>query len=166
VLWKLPNIVVPPEVLFYIGPFPVFNTLILSVASALIVLGFFWAALRKARIIPTPLQNLTEWMCQLLLNLCEEVAGKVNGRRFFPWVASIFLFVLICNWWEVVPGINTIGTINNTIAGCPQHVQAVLGILLVNYASSNCITPWLRPPSTDLNFTLALALISVVATYV
>ena len=40
-LWKLPNIVVPPDALFYIGPFPVYNTLILSVVSALIVLGFF-----------------------------------------------------------------------------------------------------------------------------
>jgi F-type H+-transporting ATPase subunit a len=166
VLWKLPNIVVPPDAIFSIGPFPVTNTLILSVVSALIVLVFFRLALRKAKIIPTPLQNLAEWMCQLLLNLCEEVAGKVNGRRFFPWVASIFMLVLLSNWWEVIPGVESIGTINNAIPGCPQHVQTVLGIFLVNYHSSNCITPWLRPPSTDLNFTLALAVISVIATQI
>jgi F-type H+-transporting ATPase subunit a len=166
VLWKLPNIVVPPDAIFYIGPFPVTNTLLLSVVSALIVLVFFRLALNKAKIIPTPLQNLAEWMCQLLLNLCEEVAGKVNGRRFFPWVASIFMLVLLANWWEVIPGINTIGTINNTVPGCPQHVQTVLGIFLVDHASSNCITPWFRPPSTDLNFTLALAVVSVLATQV
>jgi F-type H+-transporting ATPase subunit a len=165
VLWKLPNIVVPPDALFYIGPFPVYNTLILSVVSALIVLGFFWLALRRSRIIPTPLQNLAEWMCQLLLNLCEEVAGKRNGRRFFPWVATIFVFVLICNWWSVIPGVDTIGTITNTVSGCPEHVQTVLGIFLVG-SNSNCITPWLRPPSTDLNFTIALAVISVIATQV
>ncbi|MGO8947790.1 MAG: F0F1 ATP synthase subunit A [Ktedonobacterales bacterium] len=163
-LWKLPNIQVPADTLFNIGPIPVTNTLLLSVISAVIILGFFWLALRKSRIIPTPLQNLIEWMCQLLLNLCEEVAGKVNGRRFFPWVASIFLIVLVSNWWEVIPGIESIGTINNKVPGCPQHVQTVAGIFLVNHASSNCITPWLRPPSTDLNFTLALAVISVIAT--
>ena len=166
VLFKLPNIVVPPEPVFYIGPLPIYNTLLLSVVSAVIVLGFFWLALRKARIIPTPIQNLAEWMTQMLLNLCEEVAGPVNGRRFFPWVASIFLLVLIANWWEVIPGINTIGTITNTIPGCPQHVQTMWGIFLVDHASSNCITPWFRPPSTDLNFTLALAVISVIATQV
>ncbi len=165
-LWKLPNIVVPPDVLFYIGPYPVYNTLLLSVVSALIVIGFFWFALRKPSIIPTPVQNLAEWMIQLLLNLCEEVAGKRNGRRFFPWVASIFLIVLISNWWEVIPGVETIGTINNKVPGCPQHVQTVLGIFLVNHNSSNCITPWLRPPSTDLNFTIALAVISVIATQI
>ncbi len=165
-LWKLPNIVVPPETLFNIGPFPITNTLLMSVISALIVLGFFWLALRNPRIIPTPLQNLAEWMCQLLLNLCEEVAGKVNGRRFFPWVASIFLIVLVSNWWEVIPGVGSIGTISNKVPGCPQHVQTVMGIFLVDHNSSNCIIPWLRPPSTDLNFTLALAVISVIATQV
>jgi F-type H+-transporting ATPase subunit a len=166
VLWKLPNIVVPPDAIFYIGPFPVTNTLLISVVSALIVLVFFRLALNKAKIIPTPLQNLAEWMCQLLLNLCEEVAGKVNGRRFFPWVASIFMLVLISNWWEVIPGVESIGNINNKVPGCPEHVQTVLGIFLVDHNSSNCITPWLRPPSTDLNFTLALAFISVIATQI
>jgi F-type H+-transporting ATPase subunit a len=166
VLWKLPNIVVPPDAIFYIGPFPVTNTLIISVVSALIILVFFRLALTKAKIIPTPLQNLAEWMCQLLLNLCEEVAGKVNGRRFFPWVASIFMLVLLNNWWEVIPGVESVGTINNQVPGCPEHVQTVLGIFLVNQNSSNCITPWIRPPSTDLNFTLALAFISVIATQI
>jgi F-type H+-transporting ATPase subunit a len=166
VLWKLPNIVVPPDAIFYIGPFPITNTLLISVVSAVIVLVFFRLALNKAKIIPTPLQNLAEWMCQLLLNLCEEVAGKVNGRRFFPWVASIFMLVLLNNWWEVIPGVESIGTINNKVPGCPEHVQTVLGIFLVNHDSSNCITPWIRPPSTDLNFTLALAFISVIATQI
>ncbi len=163
-LWKLPNIGVPSDALFYIGPFPVYNTLLLSIVSALIVLGFFYFATRKASIIPTPIQNLVEWVTETLLHLCEEVAGKVNGRRFFPWVASIFLLVLMANWWEVIPGVETIGTINHEVPGCPAHPQTVLGIFLVDHASSNCITPWLRPPSTDLNFTIALAIISFVAT--
>ena len=36
-LWKLPNIGVPADALFYIGPFPVYNTFILEVVSAIIV---------------------------------------------------------------------------------------------------------------------------------
>src|SRR5215469_8392089 len=163
VLFKLPNIVVPPEPVFYIGPLPIYNSLLLSVVSGIIILGFFWLALRKTRIIPTPLQNLAEWMIQTLLNLCEEVAGKVNGRRFFPWVASIFFLVLIANWWEVIPGINTIGTPSNDLPGCEN--VSFTSVFLTGPAS-NCIKPWLRPPSTDLNFTLALAIISVVVTQI
>lgn len=160
--FKLPNIVVPPDVLFYIGPIPIFNTYLLTVISALLVVGFFWLALRKRSIIPGRIQNLVEWTVQLLLNLCTEVAGKRNGRRFFPWVATIFLLALFSNWWEVIPGVETIGSIDTNVPGCPQHIS---GIFLTG-ASSNCIKPWLRPPSTDLNFTLALAVLSFVATQV
>ncbi len=158
--WKLPNISVPPDPLFTIFGFPVFNTYLLALLSAIIVLAFFYLGLRKASIIPRPLQNLVEWASETLLNLCEEVAGARNGRRFFPWVASIFFLVLISNWWEVIPGVETIGTITHEVKGCPE---VITGPFLTGSAS-NCIIPWVRPPSTDLNFTLALAVISFIAT--
>jgi F-type H+-transporting ATPase subunit a len=162
VLWKLPNIGVPADALFYIGPFPVYNTFILEVVSAIIVIGFFALAARRSRIIPGPLQNLAEWIIETLLNLCVEVAGPRNGRRFFPWVASMFLLILIANWWEVIPGIETIGTISHEVPGCSGTITSVF----LTGSQSNCITPWLRPPSTDLNFTIGLAIISVIATQV
>lgn len=162
--WKLPNIGVPADPIFTIptpwGPFYFTNTYLLTLLSALIVLVFFALAARRASIIPRPLQNLAEWMLLGLLGICEEVAGKRNGRRFFPWVASIFFLVLISNWWEVVPGIETIGTISRDVPGCENI--ALNGPFLTG-AASNCIKPWLRPPSTDLNFTLALAIISFIA---
>jgi len=158
VLWKLPEIAVPPDILFYIGPYPVYNTFLITLISALIILGFFRAALRHPTIIPGFMQNLVEWANQLLLNLCTDVAGKEKGRRFFPWVATIFFLVLFANWWEVIPGIETIGTLK-------PGAQPVAGFLLFG-SQSNQIYPWLRPPSTDLNFTVALAIISVIATQV
>jgi F-type H+-transporting ATPase subunit a len=160
VFWKLPHIAVPPDPLFYIFGIPVFNTFLLTIASGLIVIGFFWAAVRNPKLIPGPLQNLVEWATEILLNLCEEVAGKKNGRRFFPWVATIFFLVLIANWWEVIPGIETIGSINHDLPNC----QGAITSIFLTGSQSNCITPWLRPPSTDLNFTLALAVISFLAT--
>jgi F-type H+-transporting ATPase subunit a len=171
VFWKLPEIAVPADKLFSIGPLAVTNTLLLAVISAIIVLGFFYFALRKARIIPRPLQNLVEWVSESLLNLCVEVAGPKNGRRFFPWVASIFLLVLVSNWWEVIPGIETIGTATSEVKGCPADLGTgpslgPIHFLFLTGQSSNCLKPWLRPPSTDLNFALALAVISVVATQV
>jgi F-type H+-transporting ATPase subunit a len=162
VFWKLPNIGVPADPLFYIGPFPVFNTLILAIVSGLIVIGFFAAAARKASIIPRPLQNLAEWIVEQLLNLCTEVAGERNGRRFFPWVGSMFVLILIANWWSVIPGIETIGTISHETPNC----QGVITSVFLTGDQSNCLTPWLRPPSTDLNFTIGLAIISVIATQV
>jgi F-type H+-transporting ATPase subunit a len=163
VFWKLPAISVPADPLFYIGPFPVTNTLIITLLSALIVLVFFGLAMRRSRLIPRPLQNMAEWMLQGLLNICIEVAGKRNGKRFFPWVASIFFLVLVANWWEVIPGVETIGTPTHDIPGCEN---VTFNSIFLTGPASNCIIPWLRPPSTDLNFALALAIISVVVTQI
>ena len=161
--WKLPEIRIPADPFFPGVPWLVWftNTFLLSVVAGLIVVGFFVAATRRPKIIPGRLQNLIEWIFQGLLNLCEEVAGKEKGRRFFPVVATIFLYVLISNWFSVIPGIDTIGTKNPEIPGC-AHVGGA-GIFLTGQ-NSNCITPWLRPPSTDLNFTIALAIVTVVLT--
>jgi F-type H+-transporting ATPase subunit a len=164
VLWNLPHIGVPVDILFYIpfgntNGFPVTNTFIITWVTILIILSFFYAALRHPRVVPKGVQNLVEWVFQLLLNLCEDVAGKENGRRFFPWVATIFLFVLIANWWEIVPGVESLGTV------APGVNAPHLGpIYFLFGANSNQITPWLRPPSTDLNLTIAIALTSVVIT--
>jgi F-type H+-transporting ATPase subunit a len=167
VLFQLPHIAVPVDILFYIpfgnpNGFPVTNTFIVTWITIFFLLGLFHLAARRPQIIPKSIQNLVEWMVELLLNLCEEVAGKRNGRRFFPWVATIFLFVLFANWWEVIPGIESIGT--------PEpgaHAAfTFLGIQFLTGADSNKITPWFRPPSTDLNLTLAIALVSVVVTQI
>jgi F-type H+-transporting ATPase subunit a len=167
VLFQLPHIAVPVDILFYIpfgnpNGFPVTNTFIVTWITILILLGFFHLAARRPRIIPRRIQNLVEWVVEGLLNLCEEVAGKENGRRFFPWVATIFLFVLFANWWEVIPGIESIGTPEPGA----HAAYTFLGIQFLTGADSNKITPWFRPPSTDLNLTLAIALVSVVVTQI
>lgn len=165
-LWKLPDIRVPADPLFPDIPFLATwftNTFLLAIISGVIVIAFFLIATRRPKIVPGRMQNLIEWIFQSLLNLCEEVAGKVNGRRFFPIVASMFLYILISNWFSVVPGIDTIGTKTTEIQGCAGVNSA--GVLLTGRLS-NCITPWLRPPTTDLNFTIALAILTVIMTQV
>lgn len=157
--WQLPNIAVPPDTVFYIGSFPVTNTLLLTWLSIIVLLGLLFLALRRPKMVPGFLQNLVEWAVGGILNLCEEVAGKEDGRRFFPWVATIFFFVLFANWWEVIPGIETIGTKQ------PGTTACFAGIFLCGDQSSH-ITAWFRPPSTDLNLTIAIAVVSVIVTQI
>lgn len=158
-LWKLPHIAVPVEPI--LGP--ITSTLLLAIVDAILIFVIFYLYSRRKRVLPGRIQGALEWLVQSMLGLCEEVAGKVKGRIFFPWVFGIFLYVLMGNLWEIVPGIETIGTINHEIPGC-EHVNTTLGFLLLDKNTSNCLTPWLRPPSTDLNFTLAIAVISVIIT--
>lgn len=159
-LWLLPNIDVGPDILFHIGPFPVSNTLLSAWLSMAIVLTIMFTATRKMSIIPRGIQNLVEWFMGLLIDFCEDIVGKEWTRRLLPFIATIFLYVLFANWASLIPGIESFGT---PLPGSGAHTVA--GIFLFG-DSSNKIRPWFRPATTDLNFTLALALISVVVTQI
>jgi F-type H+-transporting ATPase subunit a len=116
--------------------------------------GLFIIGTRKREMIPSGLQNFLEWIIEGLLGLVESVAGKEKGKRFFPIVASFFLFIVVANLLDVIPGVDTIGT-----ARPEAHGQ----VLLFGDVS-NALTPWIRPATTDLNLTIALAVVSVVIT--
>jgi len=67
---------------------------------------------------------------------------RKQTKKFFPLVMTIFIFVILSNWVELLPGLGTVG-INEQI-----HGETIL-------------VPFLRSTSADLNATLAIALISV-----
>jgi F-type H+-transporting ATPase subunit a len=152
-LWKLPDITIAPDVLF--DGF-VTNTLLLTWIAIICLVGVFFIGTRRMQMVPSGLQNAIEWVVDFLQNMVDGVAGKERGKKFFPFVATFFLFILFCNLIDVLPGVDTIGSIK---PGTP-----VTGPFLTGQYS-NAIIPWLRPPTTDLNLTLAMALVSVVATH-
>lgn len=162
-LWNLPHIQLPADLLYPGAPAFLTNTFILTVASAIIVAVLFLIAARRPKIVPSGLQNFIEWVFEQLLHLCEDVAGKENGRRFFPWVSAMFLLILIANLWEVIPFIETIGFKTTELSGCGNVAQQ--GLFLTGPYSA-CLVPWLRPPSTDLNFTVGLSILTVVLTQI
>lgn len=159
-LWLLPHIDVTPETLFTIPGInlPVTNTLIASYVAMILVATLFVAATRHMKIVPKGFQNFIEWAAGLLMDFCEEVVGKEWARRLFPFIATIFFLVLFSNWVEVIPGVDSIGTL---LPGA----HPVAGVFLFGN-DSNKLTAWVRPPSSDLNFTLTLAIVSVVVTQI
>lgn len=157
--WKIINPSVPPDQLFTIPGigFSVTNTLLCTwlVILVLGVLVFFIR--RRQELVPRGLQNVVEWAFESLQNLVVGVSGRVRGRRFFPLVATLFLFILLGNLIDVLPGVDTIGTVD----GATNPLN--LGFLHLLFGSdSNRLVPWFRPPTTDLNLTFAMALIVVV----
>ena len=118
------------------------NTMVASLIT-IVVLGIVcFAATRKMKIVPTGLQNLVEALLEMLINFVEDTAGKEYGRKFFPVVATIFIFVVANAWLALIPGYLTIGAWHETAEG------------------HQVIIPFLRGANTDINFPMALALIS------
>jgi F-type H+-transporting ATPase subunit a len=160
VLWNLPNIVIKPDVIFTIPGinFQITNTLLCTwiVIAILIVLVFL--ARRRQEQVPHGFQNFAEWGVENLLNLVEGVSGKEKGRKFFPLVASLFIFILFGNLLDVLPGIDTIGWVTGKVVS--PHTLGSFYFLTGSDTSQ--IVPWFRPPTSDLNLTLSMALIVVV----
>ena len=163
-LWKLQPIQIPPEVIFYIGPLPVTNALLGTWISIIALLLVFFFGTRRRDLIPSGMQNAVEWIIEYLLNLTEGVSGKVKARKFFPLVAAFFIFILFCNLLDIFPGVDTIGTVN-LIALRSAHLSVPSTFFLLGDYSDK-LTPWVRPGTSDLNLTLALALVSVIVTQI
>ena len=60
-----------------------------------------------------PYPNVIEGLLEAFFTVVAQIAGEKNGRRFFPVVASIFLFLLFANWFSLLPWNNAIGQVEN-----------------------------------------------------
>lgn len=118
-----------------------------SVFVGLIVLGLVFSFTRKATtnmaLVPGKRQNFVEFVIEFLYNQIEGIVGKSVAPKCFPLLATLFIFILVSNWFGLLPGVGTIGWGEG-------H-----GFFAVNEVHE----PLLRPVTADLNMTLALALI-------
>jgi F-type H+-transporting ATPase subunit a len=72
----------------------------------LAMLGFFFFALRKPRVVPGRLQSTAELGIQFVReNIALQMIGP-EGDRFMPLLATLFFAIFFWNIWEVAPGIN------------------------------------------------------------
>ena len=98
---------------------------------------------RKIKKIPGRLQNFAELAIDSLLNFMETISGDRRlAEKFFPIVATLFVFVLSANWIGILPGFGSIG-------------------LKESGESGEKLLPLFRSVYSDLNMTLALAIITV-----
>src|SRR5438874_2533050 len=68
---------------------------------------FLIAAGRQQRLIPTRLQSVAEMLVEFLQGMILDTMGKA-GMRFFPFIASLFIFILFANLLGLIPGSYTV----------------------------------------------------------
>ena len=143
------EISIKAETLFHLGVFNFTNSYLLS----LIVMGIFvsltiWLK-DKLALIPGKMQSILELLTEQILQLMDTILGsRFLSEKYFPLVATIFLFVLLSNWLGLLPGTGSLGLTHEIYKhGETEHV----------------LIPLLRAPTRDLTFTIALAVISIIA---
>lgn len=187
-LGSFPTITLPSEPVpgLAVGDFKITNTLVATLLADVVIVLFAFVATRKIRKgtpdadVPRGSQNLFEIIVDLLYGLCVNVAGK-QAKRIFPIMATIFLFVLFANWMELIPGMDSVGVLEpargevkgyaprELIAGTLYTVDNSRPVPAANAAGAHegvcqscVVTAFARTATTDINTTLALALITMV----
>jgi len=171
----LPHIQLPAEAYPHFeifGRLPWTNTLTAMVIADIIILLVALVVRRAAtrgELIPSGFAGAIEALLEVIHNLTETTAGKWT-KAIFPYFASITLFVLIVNWMELIPGVDSVGFLDH-VEEHGYDIEEVLPnvVTIVNSEVEHGgygIIPFVRVLSTDLNFTVALALISVLMTQV
>lgn len=143
------HVSVSAEPIFNLGNFEVTNSMLASLGVSLLLVGLaYWLSknLEKTK-RPKGIQNAVEMVIEALYNLTLSIAGERKTREFFPVIATLFIYILFANWLELLPGLGTIG-------------------LMSTHQGKEIFSPFIRPPSADINATLGLALFSVVGSQV
>jgi len=132
------------EPIFNWGSFSVTNSLLNSFVATLILVIFFWLVARKVKSVPRGLQNFFELVLEFALSFFDSITNnRKKSEQFLPLVLGLFLFILVNNYLGLLPGIGTVGFVEN-------------------HNGESVFVPLLRGATADLNTTLALGLISVI----
>lgn len=113
--------------------------------AAIVVGLIIWIASKatnKMTLIPHPWQNFFESIIEAVYNQVEAIVGPKQAPRAFPLLATLFIFILVANYFGLLPGVGTIGW---------GHGEAVWNLEHIS-------RPLLRPATADLNMTLGMAL--------
>ncbi|WP_327288667.1 F0F1 ATP synthase subunit A [Streptomyces sp. NBC_01198] len=89
--------------IFSVGSFDFTKPMLLAVICMLLVVGFFWAAFSRPKLVPGKLQLVGEVGYNFVArSIAREVIGK-KGDKYVPFLTSIFFFVWIMNLMSIIP---------------------------------------------------------------
>ena len=141
------HISLAPEVLTEIAGIPITNTLVTSFVVMILLIGLSFFIGRNMKLIPGKVQVLFEILFGGVIDYMEEtLESRQLAVRVFPLIMTLFLFIFTANLIEFTPGIGSIGIVSQSGG---EHTSEFI--------------PLFRSVNTDLNVTLALAIISFLA---
>jgi len=114
---------------------PVTNSMICTwIVAALILVIVRATTPRNIKEIPSGMQNVLEALVEMWDSLIGDILDKRVTRWVFPFATTFFIFIVMSNLTDLVPGVGSIG-----------------------YTHNGHFTPLFRPPTTDANLTVAMA---------
>jgi len=135
------HIALAAERIFEVWGIPITNTLLTQWVVMVVLIVVAVVVGRKPTLIPGRVQNFFEMLFEFALNYMEQILGsRKYAIQFFPLIATLFIFIAASNLFDYFPVIGSIGV---------YHGHEFI--------------PLFRPINTDLNVTLALAIVAVIS---
>ena len=78
------------------------NSSLFMVLSALVILGFLHFSTSNKKIIPDKIQLISEMLYNFIAKMISDTAGS-KAKPYFPFIFSLFTFVLMCNMIGMLP---------------------------------------------------------------
>lgn len=136
------HISINPETVFHFLGFPITNSLILS---SIVFIVFFLIAVDYKKNAQSPKKNMLFYLLTFVLKsiygLFDSILGK-ETPKFFAFLGTIFLFVLLENWFGLLPGVGSL-------------------LIKVKEGHELVSIPLFRSNTADLNTTIALSVITM-----
>jgi len=99
--------------------FSIFAFIVLAIVAV--------AATRRMRLVPKGLQNFIELVVETVYGIPEMVMGE-RGRQYAPFLATLFLYIIVMNLSGLIPGFKS-GTANLNITAA----LAITAFIMVQY---------------------------------
>lgn len=168
------------------------NSLVVGILVMGAVLLFTRMATKRMELVPGTKQNLVEYVVEFLYKQTEDIVGEHVAPKVFPLLCTIWIFVLLVNWSGLLPGVGSVGfaggkeymaapiTIKSDAGehhkgddhgdehhgdehhGDEDHSEDKAHSKEKGKDYVPAFSPLFRPPSADLNFTLALACVFMI----
>ncbi len=125
-------------VLVDLGILKITNSMVVTWTVAVLLIFFARKATAALKDVPDGLQNFWEWLVESLYEFLEGIIGHDLVKKTFWFFATLFIMILACNWFGLIPGVGSVGWSHDF-----HHIE----------------TPLLRGANADLNMTFAMAMI-------
>src|SRR5437868_15515040 len=141
---------IPIEIFGYDASFT--NASLYMVIAVGLIAGFLIFAMGRRSLVPSRFQSMAELSYEYIANMVRENLGE-EGMKFFPWVFTIFIFILTLNLVGLIPGNFTVTShiiVTFALAAMVWIVATLIGFWKHGFGYLKLVVPsgvpiWLMP---------------------
>ena len=108
------------------------NASLFMIISALAIISVFFVGTKRKTIVPTKIQLLTELSYTFVSKMISDTAGS-KAKPYFPFIFSLFMFVLFCNMIGMLPYSFTVTS--HIIVTFALAAVIFIGVTIIGFAN-------------------------------